>query len=351
MKRFTKTAFCLILALLLALGCASTFFAETIYTNGDYNYTLLGNQNISIYSWDGTGELDLPEKLDVYKIKEIRNNCFFGREDLTQVALNRASYLTRIGVGAFKNSSVTGELNIPPQLTNVATGAFQNCDSLTVLYYNAMSKLISSQCFYDCDALSEVYLADGLQTIESFAFADCDALSYVWMPDTVTSISDTAFADCPELVIYCYTDSYAHGYAVDNGIDYVLIDAPAPTEPTVATEATVPTEPTAATEATTATEATVPTETAATEPATTAPVSYILGDVDNSGNVDIVDATFAQRYATHADIPADILDGMVLRGDVDDTGELDSADVTLIMRHLIRVKTPYPIGETVSRII
>ena len=349
MKRFTKTAFCLILALLLALGCASTFFAETIYTNGDYNYTLLGNQNISIYSWDGTGELDLPEKLDVYKIKEIRNNCFFGREDLTQVALNRASYLTRIGVGAFKNSSVTGELNIPPQLTNVATGAFQNCDNLTVLYYNAMSKLISSQCFYDCDALSEVHLADGLQTIESFAFADCDTLSYVWMPDTVTSISDTAFADCPELVIYCYTDSYAHQYAVDNGIDYVLIDAPSdPTEPTV------PTEPTAATEATTATEATIPTETAATEPtvatepATTAPVSYILGDVDKSGNVDVVDATFAQRYVTHADIPEDILDEIVLRGDVDGKGDLDTVDVTLIMRHLIRVPTPYSIGEFVS---
>ena len=340
MKRFTKTAFCLILALLLALGCASTFFAETIYTNGDYNYTLLGNQNISIYSWDGTGELDLPEKLDVYKIKEIRNNCFFGREDLTQVALNRASYLTRIGVGAFKNSSVTGELNIPPQLTNVATGAFQNCDNLTVLYYNAMSKLISSQCFYDCDALSEVYLADGLQTIESFAFADCDTLSYVWMPDTVTSISDTAFADCPELVIYCYTDSYAHQYAVDNGIDYVLIDAPAPTEPTV------PTEPTAATEATIATEVTEPT--VATEPATTAPVSYILGDVDKSGNVDVVDATFAQRYVTHADIPEDILDEIVLRGDVDGKGDLDTVDVTLIMRHLIRVPTPYPIGEFVS---
>ncbi len=341
MKRFTMTAFCLILALLLALGCASTFFAETIYTNGDYNYTLLGNQNISIYSWDGTGELDLPEKLDVYKIKEIRNNCFFGREDLTQVALNRASYLTRIGVGAFKNSSVAGEINIPPQLTNVATGAFQNCDNLTVLYYNAMSKLISSQCFYDCDTLSEVYLADGLQTIESFAFADCDSLGIVRIPDTVTSISDTAFADCPELVIYCYTDSYAHGYAVDNGIDYVLIDGP--TDPT---EPTVPTEPTAATEATTATEATEPT--VATEPATTAPVSYILGDVDNSGNVDVVDATFAQRYVTQSEIPAEILKGIDVRADVDSNGDVEATDVTFIMRHLIRVKVPYPIGELIT---
>ena len=347
MKRFTMTAFCLILALLLALGCASTFFAETIYTNGDYNYTLLGNQNISIYSWDGTGELDLPEKLDVYKIKEIRNNCFFGREDLTQVALNRASYLTRIGVGAFKNSSVTGELNIPPQLTNVATGAFQNCDSLTVLYYNAMSKLISSQCFYDCDALSEVYLADGLQTIESFAFADCDSLGIVRIPDTVTSISDTAFADCPNIVIYCYTDSYAHGYAVDNGIDYVLIDAP--TDPT---EPTVPTEPTTVTEATVATEATTPTETEATvatetEPttATSAPEGYILGDADGSGNVDIVDATFVQRVTINAEVPIEY--DILMHGDVDGNGELEATDVTFLMRHIIRVKTPYAIGEIV----
>ena len=334
--------------MLIALGCASTFFAETIYTNGDYTYTLLGYQNVSIYDWDGEGELDLPEKLDVYKIKEIRNSCFLGRTDLTTVELSHASYLTRIGVGAFKNSSVSGELNIPPQLTNVATGAFQNCDSLQALYYNAMSTRISSQCFYDCDALSEVYLADGLQTIESFAFADCDSLSYVWIPASVTSIDLTAFDDCPDVVFYCYTDSYAHQYAEDNGIDYVLIDAPTPTEPTVATEPTVPTEPTAVTETT------VPTETAATEPSvateppTTAPVSYILGDVDNSGNVDVVDATFAQRYVTQSEIPAEILKGIDVRADVDSSGDVEATDVTFIMRHLIRVKVPYPIGKLIT---
>ena len=332
--------------MLIALSCASTFFAETIYTNGDYSYTLLGNQNISIYSWEGEGELDLPEKLDVYKIKEIRNNCFFGRDDLTQVSLDKASYLNRIGVGAFKNSSVSGELNIPPQLTNVATGAFQNCDNLEVLYYNAMSTLVSSQCFYDCDSLREVILADGLSSIESFAFADCDSLSYVRIPESVTSIADTAFADSPGSVIYCYTGSYAQGFAEDNGIDYVLIDAPSdPTDPTY------PTDPTDVTESTEPTEATVPTETeateptSATEPATTAPESYILGDADGSGYVDIVDATFVQRASIKADVP--IAHDILMHGDVDGNGELDAVDVTFLMRHIIRVKTPYAIGEMI----
>ena len=338
MKKFVLTAFCLILTMLIALGCASTFFAETIYTNGDYSYTLLGSQNVSIYSWEGTGELDLPEKLDVYKIKEIRNNCFFGRTDITQVELSRASYLTRIGVGAFKNSSVSGELNIPAQLTNVATSAFQNCDSLTALYYNAMSTLISSQCFYDCDALSEVYFADGLQVIESFAFADCDSLSYVWIPETVTLIDPTAFADCPDVVIHCYTDSYAHSFADDNDIAYVLIDGPVidPTEPV--TEATEATEPETSAPETVATEA--------TEPPTTAPEGYILGDADNSGNVDIVDATFVQRKATNAPVP--IAEEILIHGDVDSNNLIEITDATFIMRHLIRLNTPYPIGQLVN---
>ena len=38
----------------------------------------------------------------------------------------------------------------------------------------------------------------------------------------------------------------------------------------------------------------------------------------------------------------------LLRGDIDGTGDLELFDVTCIQRYLCLMKTPYPIGTTVS---
>ncbi len=346
MKNITKRSLVIVLAVVIMSAAVASAFAETIFTdNNGFSYTQLDGNFASVCDWEGGSEtLRIPLKVNNSYVKEISAWAFSDRSDFTMINFDQADYLALIGTMAFKRSAISGSVNLPAQIKTIGTSAFQECASLDTLYYNATAD-IPDQCFYKCIALENVAIAAGVTKIGNLAFAGCESLSYVRIPRTVTDISETSFKDNNNLVIYCYTDSYAHQYAVDNGIDYVLIDAPAPTEPTVATEPTVPTEPT------TATEATVPTETAATEPATTAPVSYILGDVDNSGNVDVVDATFAQRYTTHADIPADILDGMVMRGDVDENEDLDSADVTFIMRHLIRVATPYSIGETVTRVI
>ena len=76
------------------------------------------------------------------------------------------------------------------------------------------------------------------------------------------------------------------------------------------------------------------------------PIAYMIGDADGSGNVDIVDATFVQRYSIKADVPIDY--EILIHGDVDRNGELEITDATFIMRHVIRAHTPYPIGEFVS---
>ena len=343
-----KTALSLLLALSVLCVSVTVFYAETIFVSGDYSYTLLEDDYVSIYSWDGTDTLTIPAMLDNYRVREIRNGCFNGRTDFSVVNFSRADNLYRIGYNSFKNTAISGTLNIPPQVNVVGASAFQNCDGINVLYYNAMSEVVSSQCFYDCDTLSEVYLTNGVKRIEMHAFSDCDVLSLVRIPETVTEINDYAFINCPNLVIYCYTDSYAHTFAVDNGIDFVLIDAPAPTptepvteEPTapVTEPATDPTEqPTDA-----------PTEptTAPTEAPTEIAESYILGDADGSGDIDIVDATYIQRYATNISVPIEL--DILMHGDVDRDGKLLPTDSTFVLRHLIFMTTPYPIGEVVTK--
>lgn len=73
--------------------------------------------------------------------------------------------------------------------------------------------------------------------------------------------------------------------------------------------------------------------------------SYLLGDVDNDGEVTIIDAAFIQRVLAHMTTDED---GMyTLRGDIDGDGELTAVDASFIGRHCAYLSTPYPIGEPV----
>ncbi len=71
----------------------------------------------------------------------------------------------------------------------------------------------------------------------------------------------------------------------------------------------------------------------------------ILGDFDNSGEVDIIDVVLIQRAAIKLVAPDS---GMVLRGDVNGDGELNSVDATLIQRYLVGLSAVYAIGEQIK---
>ncbi len=73
---------------------------------------------------------------------------------------------------------------------------------------------------------------------------------------------------------------------------------------------------------------------------------YILGDADGSGKIEMVDATFVQRYI--ADITVNIPYKTLLQGDIDRSGELEITDATYIQRYLADMDVPYPIGEFIE---
>lgn len=73
--------------------------------------------------------------------------------------------------------------------------------------------------------------------------------------------------------------------------------------------------------------------------------TYILGDTDDNGEVEIRDATWIQRQIAEMDLPFEFDNK---RADVDDDGNITVMDVTAIQYYLANMKTPYPIGETVS---
>ena len=73
---------------------------------------------------------------------------------------------------------------------------------------------------------------------------------------------------------------------------------------------------------------------------------YLLGDADGSGEVDITDATFVQRYSTDIAVPYEM--NILMQGDADRSGELEISDATFIQRYSTDIATPYPIGEYVD---
>ncbi len=132
--------------------------------------------------------------------------------------------VTSIENGAFKDCSSLTNIDLPDGVTSIGYEVFAYCSSLTGIALPDRITSIGERSFYDCSSLTSIELPDGLMSIEYRAFEDCSSLTSIELPDSVTSIRSNAFICCDSLTIYCNSGSYAHEYAVDNGIKYYLID-------------------------------------------------------------------------------------------------------------------------------
>ena len=73
--------------------------------------------------------------------------------------------------------------------------------------------------------------------------------------------------------------------------------------------------------------------------------SYLLGDADGDGEVNIIDATVIQRTLAGIALPSSCDEEAA---DVDGDGEITIIDVTCIQRYLAGIEVPYAIGEWVN---
>lgn len=332
MRKFKKST-ALILA---AVICILTVFAVHVFAAmilDGYTYELDDYGRAIFVGWDNSSDtLYVPARIGNTRVIGIGNSAFRNDDFIHYLELSDATYMDSIGMYAFAGSALEGELVIPTRITSIGTSAFESCNSLTYVSFSSFGETVPAQCFQYCENLQTVVLTDYIATIERYAFYNCPNLTSVTVPRSVTNINSTAFLNDDSLTFYCYYDSYAHHFAEDNGIDYVILDPEnIPTEPPTEPETEVPTnEPTQA-----PTE--VPTES----------VSFILGDADGDGVIEVDDATYIQRVIAELPVPYPM--ETLMQGDVDGDGELTITDATLIQRYVAEMPVNYPIGEPIAK--
>lgn len=69
----------------------------------------------------------------------------------------------------------------------------------------------------------------------------------------------------------------------------------------------------------------------------------LIGDINDDGFTDSIDATYILRYNAELRIPIDSAE--VMYGDVDGSGDVDVVDATYIQRYLAEFTIPYAIGK------
>lgn len=79
-------------------------------------------------------------------------------------------------------------------------------------------EIVEISSFENCNNLATLTIGGNITTIRSSAFANCSNLETVVISPNVTDIASNAFDGCEKLTIYCIEDSYAHEYALNNGI-------------------------------------------------------------------------------------------------------------------------------------
>ena len=283
MKRITSLV---LIFILLAAVSIVPFHAVSIYTDGDYSYADVDQENVALYDYRGESDvLVILEQFSGRKISEVYDYAFENNTSITALDFSQnGGWLKNLGVKCFAEcTSLSGDLVLPSSIRKMGLGSFQGCTGITSLTINTGLREIPRQCFNRCSGLEVVNLPSDLESIDDLAFGSCVSLEKILIPRSVTYISDTAFARS-DPVLYIYTDSYAHQYAKDKNLRYILIDGPK------------------------------------------------SGDANGDGMVDILDSTEIQKFAAEK---IELTDEQFELADINDDGFVDVIDALLVQKYVV----------------
>ena len=148
----------------------------TVYTAGDYQYTILKDGTAELASYTGKEKiLEIPDVIDGYPLTGIGRKCFSGNETLLRVTVPES--VTSIGTQAFDSCTALQSVYLPDSVEDMSTFVFSHCTSLTAVRLPAGLTDISMGMFQYCESLQNISLPSSVDHIDWMAFLCCSRLS------------------------------------------------------------------------------------------------------------------------------------------------------------------------------
>ena len=199
------------------------------YSDGNFTYTLVGDEAEILGYFGSDTTLTIPDKLDGHTVTRIGDYAAFRHNDIKAVTM--PATITYIGERAFRGTNITeislsknlvhigdgafadtplDSISIPSSVTEIGKYVFDYCSSLTSIDVDEASQ---SFCSVDGDLYSkdktalirysigktatEWTIPDTVTVIKAGALADSECLSSITIPNSVKSIEEYALSGCP----------------------------------------------------------------------------------------------------------------------------------------------------------
>lgn len=227
-----------------------TFYKMQTLKQVEFNESLKEIGEKTFQNCNGLTGFSVPDS-----VKILGNSAFQNCANLTKVYMS--VNVTHIPFRAFMNCTSLAEFEWYAEKQTVEDSAFRGCPLLSFDFsksqgidYGAFSETdiekakigqpeyeeglkisIGAQSFMSCSELQTVALGGNVDEIGSKAFADCANLQTVVISDSVERIAEDAFDGSENVTIYCFADSYAETFAIENKIRVTtLVISPIPNQ-------------------------------------------------------------------------------------------------------------------------
>ena len=315
-------------------------------------------------------------------LASIGDNAFESCQQLSGLQLPAG--VTSIGRAAFNGCRALTEITLPAGVTEIGDFTFGVCASLREIHLPEGLTSIGASAFTGCAALTQIVLPDGVTALGARAFNNCQALAKALVPASVESIAEDAFQSSTSVTLYGYAETVAETFAQANEIAFVVVaeskealagkideaaaigpdgiteDSYAALQQAIADAQAVLADPFADQAAvdgqvallegaigsleediTDPTQPTGPTgPTSPTEPPVA--ITYILGDTNEDGAVDLKDVLMIQNYQARV---LTLTGSQFLAADVNADGLVNVDDALNIQKYLSKMETEYAIGQ------
>lgn len=131
--------------------------------------------------------------------------------------------------GCFMGCTSIETIEIPSSMEDIHDCSFYGCSNLKKVSFENGVKYIRREAFYGCGKLSDVNLPGSLNTIGSKAFYNCTSLKEYRLLNNISYVDEDAIGyysvkrkkeviekRMKDVVIYCYENSYANRFAIQN---------------------------------------------------------------------------------------------------------------------------------------